>query len=70
MARESGITDVVADRIAAGDHVVDTAAINDANRARLGQVNPEHPSTPTVYDLKANKLVDIQDPAWLDALSS
>lgn len=70
IARESGITDVVADRIAAGDHVVDTAAINDANRARLGQVNPEHPSTPTVYDLKANKLVDSQDPAWLDALSS
>jgi protein-disulfide isomerase len=70
MARESGIADVVADRIAAGDHVVDTAAINDANRARLRQVNPEHPSTPTVYDLKANKLVDLQDPAWLDALSS
>jgi Thioredoxin len=70
MARESGMTDVVADRIAAGDHVVDTAAINDANRARLRQVNPEHPSTPTVYDVNANKLVDIQDPAWLDALSS
>jgi len=70
MARESGITDVVADRIAAGDQVVDTGAVNDANRARLGQVNPEHPGTPTVYDLKANKLVDIQDPAWLDALSS
>jgi hypothetical protein len=70
MARESGITDVVADRIAAGDHVVDTAAVNDSNRARLGQVNPEHPSTPTVYDLNSNKVVDIQDPAWLDALSS
>jgi protein-disulfide isomerase len=70
MARESGITDAVADRIAAGDQMVDTNAVNDANRARLGQVNPEHPGTPTVYDLKANKLVDIQDPAWLDALSS
>jgi Thioredoxin len=70
MARESGIADVVADRIAAGDHAVDTNAVNDANRSRLGQVDPEHPSTPTVYDLKANKLVDIQDPAWLDALSS
>ena len=70
MARESGIPDVVADRIAAGDRVVDTAAINDANRARLRQVNQENPSTPTVYDLKANKLVDTQDPGWLDALSS
>ena len=70
MARESGITEVVADRIAAGDYAVDTAALNDANRARLGQVNPENPSTPTVYDLKANKVVDTQDPAWLDDVSS
>jgi protein-disulfide isomerase len=70
MARESGITEVVADRIAAGDYVVDTAALNDANRARLRQVNPENPGTPTVYDLKANKVVDIQDPAWLDDVSS
>ncbi|MBV8292355.1 MAG: hypothetical protein JOY55_11175, partial [Mycobacterium sp.] len=54
----------------AGNNVVDTAAVNDANRARLAQINPENSSTPTVYDLKANKLVDIQDAAWLDALSS
>ncbi|HEY9302888.1 MAG TPA: thioredoxin domain-containing protein [Mycobacterium sp.] len=70
MARESGIADEVAARIAAGDHVVDTAAVNDANRTRLEQVNPENPGTPTVYDLKANRVVDIQDPGWLDALSS
>jgi protein-disulfide isomerase len=70
MARESGITEAVADRIAAGDYAVDTAALNDANRARLGQVNPENPSTPTVYDLKANKVVETQDPAWLDDVSS
>ena len=70
MARESGIPEVLADRIATGDNAVDSAAVNDANRARLVQVNPENPGTPTVYDLKANKLVDIQDPAWLDALSS
>jgi hypothetical protein len=60
MARESGITEVVADRIASGDYAVDTATLNNANRARLGQVNPENPGTPTVYDLKANKVVDIQ----------
>jgi hypothetical protein len=69
MARESGIPEAVADRIAADDHAVDTAAVSDANRARLDQVNPENPGTPTVYDLRANKVVDIQDPAWLDALS-
>jgi Thioredoxin len=70
MARESGVPDVLADRIAAGDYAVDTAALNDANRTLLVQVNPENPGTPTVYDLKANRLVDIQDPGWLDALSS
>ncbi|MBV8181680.1 MAG: thioredoxin domain-containing protein [Mycobacterium sp.] len=70
MARESGITEVVADRIASGDYAADTAALNNANRAQLGQVNPENPGTPTVYDLKANKVVDIQDPAWLDGVSS
>jgi protein-disulfide isomerase len=70
MARESGISDAVADRIAAGDYVVDTAALNEANKARLEQVNPQNPGTPTVYDLKANKVVDIQDPGWLDDVSS
>jgi Thioredoxin len=70
MARESGVPDMVTERIAAGDYVVDAAALNAANRARLDQVNPENPGTPTVYDLKANRLVDIQDPGWLDALSS
>jgi protein-disulfide isomerase len=69
MARESGITEVVADRIAAGDSVVDPAALNEANTARLDQVNPQNPGTPTVYDLKANKVVDIQ-PGWLDDVSS
>jgi hypothetical protein len=70
MARESGIAEEVADRIAAGDPTVDTTAVNDANKARLVQVNPENPGTPTVYDLKDNRVVDIQDAGWLDALSS
>jgi protein-disulfide isomerase len=70
MARESGIAEAVADRIAAGDYVVDTAALNDANGARLEQVDPQNPGTPTVYDLKANKVVDIQEPGWLDDVSS
>jgi Thioredoxin len=70
MARESGMPEWVTDRIATGDYAVDTAALNDATRARLDEVNPENPGTPTVYDLKANRLVDIQDPDWLNALSS
>ena len=70
MARESGLSEMVTDRIAAGDYAVDAAALNAANRTGLAEVNPENPGTPTVYDLKANRLVDIQDPGWLDTLSS
>ena len=61
---------VVADRVAAGDYAVDAAALNEANQARLDEVSPAEPGTPTVYDLKTNRIVDIQDPGWLDALSS
>ncbi|HET9877591.1 MAG TPA: thioredoxin domain-containing protein, partial [Mycobacterium sp.] len=68
MARESGVPDQVADRMAAGQSAVDSTAMNAFNRARLVQVNPERPGTPTVYDLRANKLVDTDDVSWLDQL--
>ena len=70
MARESGLPDAVADRIAAGDHAIDPVALNDANRARLTAENPQNPGTPTVYNLNTKSVVDHQDPAWLDALAS
>jgi hypothetical protein len=70
MARESGVPDWTADRIAAGDNVVDTAAVNDANKARLKEDNPENPGTPTVYDLSTKSVVDTQDAGWLDKLAS
>ncbi len=70
MARESGLPDAVADRIAAGNIVVDTAAVNVANKARLKESNPENPGTPTVYNLNTKSVVDTQDPGWLDALAN
>jgi hypothetical protein len=70
MARESGLPDVVADRIAAAAFVVDTKATNDANKARLVEVNPANPGTPTIYNLNTRSVVDTQDPGWLDALIS
>ena len=69
MARESGVPDRVADRIASGETVVDTVAVNDANKARLKDENPD-PGTPTVYNLNTKSLVDLQDSGWLDALIS
>ena len=60
----------MADRIAAGDDAVDTTAVNDANKARLKDENPDNPGTPTVYNLNTKNVVDTQDPGWLDALAS
>lgn len=68
MARESGVPGQVADRITAGQSAVDTTSMNAFNRVRLLQVNPEKPGTPTVYDLRANRLVDLDDAGWLDRL--
>ena len=70
MARESGVPEVVADRIAAGNHAVDAAALNDANRARLNEENPQNPGTPTIYNLNTKSVVDLQDAGWLDELIS
>ncbi len=70
MARESGLPDVVADRIATADDAVDAIAVGDANKARLKDENPVNPGTPTIYDLNARSVVDTQDPGWLDALTS
>ena len=50
--------------------MVDTAAVNDANKARVKEENPENPGTPTVYDLSTKSVVDNQDPGWLDKLAS
>lgn len=68
MAREIGLPEVVADRIAAGENAVDTNAVNAANRALLNAENPERPGTPTVYDLNTKSVVDLQDSDWSDKL--
>jgi hypothetical protein len=68
MARESGVSDGVAARIAAGDSGVDVHAMDEANTTRLNSEEPDDPGTPTVYDLKAKQVVDLQDPGWLDNL--
>jgi hypothetical protein len=69
MAREGGVPGPVVDRIAAGQPVVDTVAMTTANRDRLNRANPEHPGTPTVFDLNADNVVDTDDAGWLDRLT-
>ncbi len=64
MARDSGIPEIAATRIAAGDPGVDVTAMDDANTALLERENPQGRTTPTVYDLNAKTVVDLQDSGW------
>lgn len=68
IARASGVPDPVADRIAAFEPAADIAAMDAANRLRLRYVAPENPTTPTVYDLRTNTVVDTGADGWLDKL--
>ncbi|MEZ0362727.1 thioredoxin domain-containing protein [Mycobacterium sp. pUA109] len=68
MAAQNRVGPMAIARIAAALPVVDTAAMNTANRDRLTAANPDNPGTPTVYDLNAHRVVDTQDAAWLDKL--
>lgn len=70
IARDSGIGEYAVDRIVSGQPFVDTVAMNAVNWARLNQVKPEQPGTPTVYDPKSNTVVDTDAPGWLDRLIS
>lgn len=58
MAARNGVAPMAIARIAAGLPIVDTAAMNTANRERLKQANPQNPGTPTVYDLNTHRVVD------------
>ncbi len=69
MARDSGVPEHLIERIESGQPGVDTVAMNAFNRARLTQVNPEDPGTPTVYHLNTNPVVDTDDPGWLNRLT-
>ena len=57
----------VIDRIAAGDAVVDTAAMNTANRKLLNDIR-HAVETPTVYNLNTLATVDTADHDWLTRL--
>lgn len=68
MAAQNTVAPMAIARIAAGIPVVDTVAMNSANRERLDRQNPDHPGTPTVYELNSHTVVDTQDADWLDKL--
>lgn len=68
-ARDVGIPAKAAERIAAGVAGVDVAAMSAANIELLDAVcAPYAPSTPTVYDVNDDEIVDTTDEDWLDRL--
>jgi protein-disulfide isomerase len=70
MARKAGVPSEVADRIDKGDSTVDVEAAADSNLNFLFVVNGMDPSTPTIYDLNTDELIDIYDNNWLSKLMS
>jgi hypothetical protein len=68
-ARETGIPDEAARRISAGESGVDIAAMSSANYDELSDVcAPYSASTPTVYDVNDNTIIDTSDDDWLEKL--
>jgi hypothetical protein len=70
IARESGVSEWVVTRIAAGDPAADSGAKAAANHVRLKNERPTDPVSPTVYDLRANKVIDYHVLGWLDGMFS
>lgn len=67
MASDSGVGAEQTDKIAAGEQIVDADELNEANAELLGETQYEV-STPAVYDLIGEQVVDTSDPDWLAKL--
>ena len=70
MAQESGIDAQAVDAIRSGKDALDLRAMADTNFEYLYEVDPLNTGTPTVYDLKSDKKLDIYDNDWLSKLMS
>jgi protein-disulfide isomerase len=68
LAKESGVSDYLVDRIRSGKSVIDTDEMDSANSDTLAGIADGNVGTPTVYDLKQKDIVDISDDGWLDKL--
>lgn len=64
MASDNGVGTEQSDKIAAGEAVIDSEQLNEANADLLSETTYEV-ATPTVYDLVGEEVVDISDPEWL-----
>jgi protein-disulfide isomerase len=70
MARESGIDAQAVDAVKSGKNALDLQQMADTNFEYLYEIDPVNTGTPTVYDLKRDKTLDIYDNNWLSKLMS
>jgi hypothetical protein len=70
MARESGIDTGAVDAIRSGKNALDVQDMAATNFEYLYEIDPIDTGTPTVYDLKRDKKLDIYDDNWLSKVMS
>jgi protein-disulfide isomerase len=68
LAKGSGLSPAIVEKIDSGDTGVDTDEMNSTNLDSLGSVSGGRVGTPTVYDLTSKDIVDIADSDWLNKL--
>lgn len=70
MAADSGVDAAAVDAIRSGKNALDLKEMADTNFEYLYEIDPVNTGTPTVYDLKRDKTLDIYDNDWLSKLMS
>ncbi|MGY4712706.1 DsbA family protein [Mycolicibacterium sp. CBM1] len=70
MARDSGVAATAVEAIRAGKPAVNLKEMADTNFEYLYELDPINTGTPTVYDIKRDKILDIYDDNWLSKLMS
>ncbi|GAA2406779.1 DsbA family protein [Mycolicibacterium llatzerense] len=68
-AADSGVSAEAVATIQSGEHAVDTDEMTLTNETRLQAIRDGDAGTPTVYDLSADAVVDIQEAGWLAKLT-
>ena len=68
MAKNAGMADTVADRIAGGGSAVNVKDMDDSNFEYLYEIDSMDTGTPTVFDPANNEKLDIFDNDWLNKL--
>lgn len=68
-AADSGVSAEAVATIQSGEHTVDTDEMTLTNETRLQAIRDGDAGTPTVYDLSADAVVDIQEAGWLAKLT-